>query len=324
MSDLTQLSWHGNHLVRPECVLTTRAGYVYVSDFCGGVTEISPAGVQSFFGGDDVPGYGQLKPNGIALLENGDFLVAHLGDSQGGIFRIARDNTITPFLTEIEGKPLPPSNFVYLDRQGRIWITVSTRHQPRAAAYRSDIADGFIILVDKDGPRIVADHLGYTNELYVDAAGEFLYVNATFSRELLRYRIGPDNSLNDRTCIFRFGAGTFPDGLTQDSNGDFWITSIVSNRVLRVSADGHSEIVIEDVDPDHLEWVEAAFKNNAMGRPHLDNVKSRQLRSISSLAFGGPNLDRIYLGCLLGERIAVLPSGVRGQPPVHWHFDDSR
>jgi hypothetical protein len=30
--------------------------------------------------------------------------------------------------------------------------------------------------------------------------------------------------------VTEFGAGTFPDGLVQDATGDFWVTSIVSNR----------------------------------------------------------------------------------------------
>lgn len=39
--------------------------------------------------------------------------------------------------------PLPPTNYVHLDAQGRVWITVSTRTTPRSDAYRPDIADGF-------------------------------------------------------------------------------------------------------------------------------------------------------------------------------------
>lgn len=328
--DFSQLNWNGNDLNRPECVLATQAGYLYVSDFRGGVTEISPNGEQAFFGGNPVEGVGLLKPNGIALLENGDFLIAHLGDERGGIFTVTRDGACSPLITDINDKPLPPSNFIYLDRQGRLWLTVSTRICPRAEAYRPGISDGFIAIIENGKARVVADNLGYTNEVYVDPEGDYLYVNATFSRELIRYRIGGDNELLDQKVVTRFGAGTFPDGLTKDEDGNFWVTSIVSNRVIRVRPDGEQEIIMEDNDSDHLKWVEAAFQDGTMGRPHLDNIKSHSLKSISSLAFSGEDLSILNMGCLLDRKIPAIASdvliegGVSGIAPAHWTFDNSR
>jgi hypothetical protein len=49
-------------------------------------------------------------------------------------------------------------------------------------------------------------------------------------------------------------------------------------------------------------------------------VKSKQLRNISSLAFGGPDLRTGYLGCLLGESVATLRMPVAGHPPIHWNY----
>ena len=85
--------------------------------------------------------------------------MAHLGAEKGGVYRLAPDGSVSVFLSEVDGEPLPPSNFVTVDEQGRVWITVSTRKTPRAAAYRSDVADGFIVLVTNGEARIVADGL---------------------------------------------------------------------------------------------------------------------------------------------------------------------
>ncbi len=74
--------------------------------------------------------------------------------------------------------------------------------------------------------------------------------------------------------------------------------------------------MIEDTDPDHLDSVEAAFQAGTMGRAHLDHVKSRKLRNISSLAFGVPDLKTVYLGCLLDDRLYHFRSPVAGRPPV--------
>ncbi len=60
-------------------------------------------------------------------------------------------------------------------------LFVSTGLVPRALAYRREIADGFVALVDHSGARIVAEGPGYTDEAILDAAGEWLYVNKTFA-----------------------------------------------------------------------------------------------------------------------------------------------
>jgi sugar lactone lactonase YvrE len=49
------------------------------------------------------------------------------------------------------------------------------------------VSDGFIVRVDDAGARIVADGLGYTNEVQLDPSGERLYVNETFGRRLSRW-----------------------------------------------------------------------------------------------------------------------------------------
>jgi hypothetical protein len=204
-----------------------------------------------------------------------------------------------------------------------VWITVSTRQRPRANGYRSDVADGFIVLVDKGEARIVARDLGYTNECVVHPDGKRLYVNETFSRRLTAFDIEADGKLSNRQTITTFGAGIWPDGLTFDQGGHVWITSIISNRLIRVDPAGRQTLFMEDVDPLHLQWVERAYRDHALGRPHLDGVKSKVLQNISSLAFGGDGFKTGYFGCLLGQQIASMPMPEPGVPPVHRDWDIS-
>ena len=313
-----QLGFVGQGLHRPECVLCTSRGNIYTADWRGGVTCLHPDGSKEHFLVDN-PEI-EIKPNGIALCRDGTFLLANLGD-EGGLYRLNRKGTLKPVLTELEEKPLPPSNFVMLDDMDRIWLTVSTRRTPRALGYRPDVDDGFIVLIDDRGARIVADGLGYTNELQLDADNRWMYVNETFGRRLSRFRVGPDGSLTGRETVTEFGAGVYPDGLTFDTRGGIWVTSIVSNRVIRITPDGRQQVVLEDSDAAHVAEVEKAFKAGTMGRSHLDHVKSKHLRNISSLAFGGPDLKTVYLGCLLGDSLATFRSPIAGRPPVHWHFE---
>ena len=316
---LDALHFVGSGLNRPECVLCTARGDVFSADWRGGVAHLLPGGEQRFYGGS-APDGRPLRPNGIALNVDGSFLIADLGLERGGVFRLTRDGQVSVFLDRVDGLDLPPSNFVFTDHAGRTWITVSTRTRPRDAAYRKDLADGFIVLVDEKGARIVADGLGYTNEAAVDPSGRWLYVNETFARRLSRFALKGSGGLGSREVVCEFGAGTFPDGLAFDSDGGAWITSIVSNRIIRVSKDGRQHLMLEDADDEHVGGVESAFQSGRLGRPELDVSRGRCLKNISSLAFGGPDLRSAYLGCLLGAQIACLRLPLAGHPLSHWNY----
>lgn len=327
---LEQLSFTGTGLVRPECALAHSSGLFFVPDWTGdgGVSIVFPDGrvhrhlarnwsdVAQRLGIE-----GPLRPNGICLMPGGSFLLAHLGEAHGGIFALDPQGQVTAVLTEVDGAALPPSNFVTVDEAGRIWVTVSTRKTPRALAYRSDIADGFVAVIIDGQARIVADNLGYTNECLPHPDGNRLFVNETFGRRLTSYDLASDGSLSNRQTVVQLGKGTFPDGLAFDRHGHAWLTSIVSNRVLRVDGDGAVDIYLEDADSHHLDWVEQAYGQHAMGRPHLDKAAGQVLRNVSNLAFCGPDLDQAVLGCLLGDQLATMSMPVAGQPPVHWTFD---
>ena len=314
---LDQIQFVGQGLSRPECVLVTAAGEIHTADWRGGVSTLRGDGTSHLTAGK-LPGERPLRPNGIALTSRRTFLLADLGEALGGVFELALDGSVRPLLERVNGVDLPPTNFVALDAAGRTWITVSTTKRPRALAYRSDVADGFIVLLDAKGARIVADGLGYTNEALVSPDGHWLYVNETFGRRMTRFRLGADGSLSGRETVTAFGEGTYPDGLAFDALGHQWITSIVSNRVIRVAPDGSQTLVLEDADPQHVEWAERAYRTHTLGRPHLDTRAGRRLANISSLAFGGPDLRTAYLGCLLGDSIAMFRTEVPGHPPVHW------
>ena len=309
----------GAGLVRPECVLATARGDLYCADWRGGVAHLAPDGSQRLYAGS-LPDGSALRPNGIALLADGSFLLAQLGAEQGGVYRLTRDGRVEPWLLEVDGQALPPSNFVLADATGRSWVTVSTRLRPRSLGYRRSCNDGFIVCVQADGrASVVADGLGYANEVALHPSGRWLYVNETFGRRLARFALAADGSLGPKEVVTEFGPGTFPDGLAFDEAGDAWVVSIVSNRLIRVAPDGTQTVWLEDADAAHLAWVEAAFDAGRMERQHLDATPSRVLRNISSIAFTGTDRRTAVLGCLLGDQLATLRMPVAGAAPTHWN-----
>ena len=312
-----ELAFIGGGLHRPECVLCLASGALLVSDWRGGVSRILPDGTQCHWLGEHPRG-GPLQPNGIALSANGTLLIAHLGTEHGGVFRLLPQGRVETVVAAVDGIDLPPTNFPLEDAAGRLWITVSTRLKPRALGYRPTACDGFIVMADASGARIVADGLGYTNELALHPNGRELWVNETFARRLSRFAIRRGGTLGEKQVVATFGAGTFPDGLAFDAEGGAWITSIVSNRVIRVAPDGAQQTILEDAEAAHLDWVEKAFLSSTMGRPHLDKPAGKVLQNTSSLAFGGKDLRTAYLGSLQGPRLATFPVPLAGFPPPHW------
>ena len=308
------LGWIGEGLDRPECVLCTAAGDTYVSHRTG-LTRIDAAGRTSHRVFGPSPDW---MVNGIAIDRDGSFLVANLG-RVGGVWRWSSRGGLVPFVTEIEGTPLPgAANFVGLDGQGRAWISISTRMQPRDRAFNRGREDGFVIRVDGTGARIAAEGFGFTNEAHVDPSGRFLYVNETYARRLVRFAISADGMLGRRETVTEFGDGAFPDGFAFDTQGHVWVACVVANRLIRVAPSGAQEIVLDDSDPQLDRAADAAWATERFDRALLNLGEARRLGNLASVAFGGPDLSLIHLGSLAATRIATLRSPVAGVAPHHW------
>lgn len=248
--------------------------------------------------------------------------MAHLGDSDGGIYRMHANGDVELVVRTAGGELLPPTNFVIQDSQGRIWLTVSTRKTPRSADYRASANTGFIAVAEAghDDARIVADGLGYTNECVIDEARGYVWVNETFGRKLTRFTLKTTGrvELLDKRCVHRFGAGSYPDGLALDEAGFLWVTSILSNRILRISAEGTLQMMFEDAEEAHLQRTEEAYERDTLGREHLDIACSEMMQNISNLAFGGPTRKRMYIGNLLGDSLPYFDTEFTGVAMPHW------
>jgi sugar lactone lactonase YvrE len=314
---LTVLEPFGTGLNRPECVLAMPSGEVFVPEWPGGVTVVrADGGTQTWRAAAPAV---DLRPNGIGLSPDGSFLIANLSDA-GGVWRLDRAGALSPVLVEVDGVPLPPANFVTADEQGRIWISVSTRLAPRQQAWRADVADGFVVLLDSSGPRIVADGLQYTNEVRPDPTGAWLYVVETFGRRVRRFPIGARATLGTAETVFSVaGQGFFPDGFAFDEDGGLWVTSLVSNRLVRFHQD-RIETVLEDVNAEFVDRVEHAFASRSMAAEHLGRIPGTLLQQLTSLAFGGPDGRTVYLGSLHASCLYRFRAPVSGAPLPHWAF----
>jgi sugar lactone lactonase YvrE len=203
---------------------------------------------------------------------------------------------------------VPPANFVAIDGQ-RTWVSVSTRYELRHEAWRPDVADGFIVLMDPAGARIVAEGLHYTNEVRPDPTGAWLYVVETFGQRLTRFRIAAGGRLTDREPVVTLGHGGFPDGFAFDESGAIWLTTLISNRLLCIR-DGIVTTVLEDVNPEFVKTVERAFAGNVMRPEHLGPIPGTTIQQLTSVAFGGPDRRTVFLGSLHGTCVYRFRRGL--------------
>jgi len=314
-----ELGFIGAELRRPECVLATASGQILVPDSAGGVTVIeadSQRTVLASINGQAA----RLQPNSLALCADGTLLLAHMSLHEGGIWRMQADGAAEPYLNTIEGLPMPPTNFVLLDDEQRLWVTVSTRAVPRWPARRPGPGDGFVILADRRGARIVAQGLGFANELRVSPDGSELVVVETFARRLSRFPIRADGTLGDRSTLCEFGPGIWPDGIAYNAEGELLVASAFSNRLLIVDRRGRACIVVDQGDAAFVDALEKRHQEGELVKPGLIAVPTCDLGNCTSVAYCGVDLKNVAVGCLDGDRLACLDADVPGVPPVHWHW----
>ncbi|MGE0699306.1 MAG: SMP-30/gluconolactonase/LRE family protein [Hyphomicrobiaceae bacterium] len=309
---LSAITWIGEGLARPECVLTTAKGEVFVGDHHAGIAEIGKA-KRHIVGAP--PGF---LPNGVAMTRGREFLIANLGPG-GGVWRLDGDWRLFPHLLEADGELLRVCNFVGVDRDRTEWISVSTRAYPRELSFHPRHADGFIVRRDAEGAHIVADGIGFTNECRVDPTGRWLYVNETCAKRISRFPI-VGKSLGRRETVHAFGPGEFPDGFAFDCEGGVWVACVCANRLIRIETSGRRTLVLDDADPSDVAFAESYFNGGRRGRAHIEVGARRSLKNIASVAFGGPDLRTVYMGNLAGDRIPTFRSPIAGAEPVQWRF----
>ena len=117
ITDLTRI---GEGIERPEQVLVDRQGKVYASDKGSAVAEITPGGELRRLG------RAGGEPNGIALRDDGHFLIANFG--LGALQDLDPVTGTIDVLVgdEVEGRPLRWLNYVLVDSGQNIWASVST------------------------------------------------------------------------------------------------------------------------------------------------------------------------------------------------------
>ncbi|TKD51835.1 SMP-30/gluconolactonase/LRE family protein [Sphingomonas baiyangensis] len=178
-------------------------------------------------------------------------------------------------------------NDAKVDAAGRLWF-----------GSKDDVGDapsGALYRLDPDGALSRHDD-GYivTNGPAFSPDGRFLYHNDSGRGLVYRYARDDDGGISDRQVLITFeGDWGYPDGMTTDAEGGLWIAHWAGSRVSRFDPDGR-----------------------------LIRSWALPARNITSCAFGGEALDRLFVtsasldspGSPADGALFEIDPGVRGLP----------
>lgn len=327
--DPTAISYIGKDLQRPECILAERDGTLWSADARGGVMRISADGTQSLVAQApdahfDLSNHADASlltgtlPNGLAFASNGDLLIANFGTDRLEI--MTREGKTRILLDRIDGNPMGKVNFVLRDSRQRLWVTVSTRINPWSDAVNSQLADGYICLIDEKGARVVADGFHFTNEIRFDASEQWLYVAETCAKRVTRLRVAADGTLSEREVYgpSTLGPGLI-DGIAFDGFGNLWATMICADRLVAITPDGDLLELLDDGEAAATARFEAAFSSGkTVPFATMLSCGGKICPWLASITFGGADLQTVYLGGLRSNAIPFFRAPVAGLPMVHW------
>lgn len=330
--DPQSIAFVGQDLQRPECIIAQPNGDLLVADARGGVMHIDPQGQQRLiapnadvdadtevnFEDRYVKSQGASLPNGLAMTDDGDFIICNWG-----LDRIEKLNASTGEIEvlydQLDGQPLGKTNFPLIDSKGRIWFTVTTTMQPWTESINSDQLDGYIGVIDEHGIRMVVGQLGGANEIRFDDHEEWLYVVESNVRRISRFRLTDDGNLIDREVYGPEELEGFPDGFAFDEYGNLWVTLVMVDKLIAITPEREVITILDDSNPEANALLNQHYRQKTLTPEIMQASHGKLAPWMASITFGGADMKTVYLGSLQGTRIPYFRSPVAGQKLRHWN-----
>ena len=305
-----QLTKVGVGAQRPEDVVVSRDGRVWLSDPASAAAEALPDGTLNRVG--NAGG----SPNGINMDAQGRIIIANVGglETPGGSGPVQRldvdTGEVEVLADQIDGIPLVSSNYPHVDSQGRIWVTHSTsRSGPDAF---SGDPDGFLFRIETDGSlTMLATEIAFANGVTLDPSEENAYVCSTTQCHVLRFPINADGSLGEREVYGPQLGKTVADlahlrplsaeqrgqlgptdGCGFDQEGNLWVTLPMSNKVVAITPQHEVVTMIEDLEGEIMQ-------------------------APTNVSWGGDDMTDLYIGSIRSNYVVHAKSPIPGERLIH-------
>jgi gluconolactonase len=199
-----------------------------------------------------------------------------------GIVRVQPDGASSIFTNEGPGQKLICPNFGLFDEQGNYYVSDSGNFRKR---------NGRVLRFDSTGKgELIAGPVGYANGMALSQDGRSLFwiesdTNSVFVQEI-----------TNETCsaprLFAADCGRFPDGLALDVLGNLYVSCYASDEIWKLSSKGEKTL---------FAWDPWAI---VLGSP-------------TNMAFGGPEMNELYIANLARTTITRVKVPTPGLPLVN-------
>jgi gluconolactonase len=241
-----------------EGVVFDHAGNAYISHG-DTITRISPDGKPSTWAKTPAP-------NGHKILADGTHLVCD-GNAHAVLHLDANGKQLEPAAKECAGKPLRAPNDLTLDTPNRGFYFTD----PASSDLKNP--NGTVHYVDSKGTtHLVADGLAYPNGIVLRPDGKTLLVDESWRNRVLAYPVLGPGRVGKMTVFAELppkGEGqveNMPDGMCLDTAGNLYVAHYGMRQVQVLSPEGK-----------------------------LLRTYPAGVLTTSNVAFGGPNMDQLYV-----------------------------
>ncbi len=264
-----------------EGIAIANDGRIFVGAEDGWIYLIEPSGGVSQH--VRLPG----RPLGIAIDKLENLFVCDW--EAHGVYKVTPSCEVSLFADSAGKYKIQFPNFCVFDEAGNLYVsdTGTSRRQQQTRN-----PDGKVFRISPDGHcELFADGLYQTNGLAMRGSEPALYVIQSLIDNVLRLEIKPDGRPG-RVSVYARYLDAIPDGMAFTENGDLLVVTGLHEIIYRVQPNGMTDIFLED-------------KN------------AEKLVAPANPAFGGTNLDELYITNLMGNSVSRIIGVPRGQKLFH-------
>jgi sugar lactone lactonase YvrE len=264
-----------------EGIAIDNNGQIFVGAEDGWIYLISPEREVSQF--VKMPG----RPLGIAIDRQNNLFVCDW--DAHGVYKVTASQEVSCFADSDGTHKMQSPNFCVFDDQGNLFVTDTGSSRRNAQIYKPD---GKIFQISPTGEcELFAEGLYQPNGLAIRRGESALYVIQTAADNVLRLEIKPDGKLGTVSVYARNLDGS-PDGMAFTEHGDLLVVTGLYEIIYHVRITGIMEVFVEDKNAD-------------------------KLVAPANLAFGGKDLDKLFITNLIGNSVSRITGVPRGQALYH-------
>ena len=264
-----------------EGIAIANDGRIFVGAEDGWIYAVSPERTVSLH--TRLPG----RPLGIAIDRHENLFVCDW--DAHGVYKVTPNGEVLLFADSDGTHKIQFPNFCVFDDQGNLYVSDTGTSRRNAQIYNPD---GKIFRISPTGHcELFADGLYQANGLAIRRGESALYVIQSAADNVLRLEVKPDGRLGKVSVYARNLIG-MPDGMAFTESGDLFVVTGLHEIIYRVTTRGITEIFLED-------------KN------------AEKLIAPANPAFGGKDLDELYITNLMGNSVSLINGVPRGQALYH-------